>query len=968
MWQSLFDRDLSRRGRRRYFLIFTGLFLLFALWTFVPFLRNHRSLIRGNENFAEDGIKQHFTAMLYLGNWLRSIVRTLVTEHKLEFPLWDYHIGFGSDILTTLHYYGLGDPLKLLCAFVPIRYMEYYYSFLCLLYLYLAGITFSLYGMSRKFSKAGILLGSFCLMFSSFAIGYSILHPFLLYGIIFMPLLMIGADRILEGRSPRFFLFFVFYAGITNFYVLYWLAFGTAGYVTVRLFETGKAKRFGFYFVKFLFYGLCGVCMAALIFLPVIIAFLGAYRAQTRVETGLLYHFSYYRKLLMQLVSPGAYNGSTNAVSLTGTAFAAVMTLLGGKREKRPWRILFVVMTGMICLPAAASILNGFSYASGRWMWMYQLLCCLILTMQWEELLQMDRRQMAFALWGWTLYTAAMALCNLQVRKVSFWGSAFILAVILTSCCSRTRSTGKTGAVRVRLPAIALAGLTLLNVAVTARFQVRGSMMGEFVRQGKAISIAKSTEAEAVLLAKGEAGGDYLRTETYLPSLYNASELLKVPETCFYWSIANRSVTDYQIDLGINMATGGYSKYNGQDGREMLLALSNVGYYVTREEDLVPPPYGYRFLAQEEAALGKQYRVYQNEFAIPFGFTYRAALTEEEIEAMGLNPVQKQELMMEMAVAEGKTGAEETLSSVLSEGRRRLKNRTPSSGALPVNLSCGKYVTCREDGSFLAVKKNAELTLEVEGMQPGEEHALILKDVWIERMDDWELYQGNYTKKYNEDKYAQLPEERKEKILKLHRAYDRYNRHNNVFSIPVACGETKTSFRYETPRYIWYAGIHDFTVNLGIQENPDGRIVLTLPEKGIYRFGSVEIWHQPLGQLASQVEELKQAVLKDVSMKGNEIRGSILVDSPRLLYLAVSYDKGWRAFVDGKEVPVWQINKLGMGIAISEGSHEVVFRYRTRGLAAGAFLSLIGFIFFAAAQDPLTRTNHGSRFGRKMTQ
>ena len=93
-----------------------------------------------------DGVTQHFNALLYYRSWLREILRTVFVEHRLEIPLWDLKIGYGSDILTTLHYYAYGDPLNLLSVFVPKEaWMDEFYSFLILLRIYLAGLSFSFF-------------------------------------------------------------------------------------------------------------------------------------------------------------------------------------------------------------------------------------------------------------------------------------------------------------------------------------------------------------------------------------------------------------------------------------------------------------------------------------------------------------------------------------------------------------------------------------------------------------------------------------------------------------------------------------------------------------------------------------------------------------------------------------------------------------------------------------------------------
>lgn len=52
--------------------------------------------------------------------------------------MWDLNIGYGSDILTTLHYYVIGDPLTLLSVFFKSSQTEFLYEFLIFLRIYLA--------------------------------------------------------------------------------------------------------------------------------------------------------------------------------------------------------------------------------------------------------------------------------------------------------------------------------------------------------------------------------------------------------------------------------------------------------------------------------------------------------------------------------------------------------------------------------------------------------------------------------------------------------------------------------------------------------------------------------------------------------------------------------------------------------------------------------------------------------------
>ena len=117
--------------------IYSVVFLMAATATFLYFALNGKSFI-----WNEDGYAQHNLALTYYGTWLRDIIRNILFEHTFSIPLWDFSLGTGSDILTTLNYYVIGEPLNLLSVFVPARYTEYLYDFLIILRLYFAGLAF----------------------------------------------------------------------------------------------------------------------------------------------------------------------------------------------------------------------------------------------------------------------------------------------------------------------------------------------------------------------------------------------------------------------------------------------------------------------------------------------------------------------------------------------------------------------------------------------------------------------------------------------------------------------------------------------------------------------------------------------------------------------------------------------------------------------------------------------------------
>ena len=64
-----------------------------------------------------DGQSQHFVSFVYFGEYIREIIKNILIDHNFSIPTYDFSIGYGQDILGTLHYYIIGDPFSLLAVF-----------------------------------------------------------------------------------------------------------------------------------------------------------------------------------------------------------------------------------------------------------------------------------------------------------------------------------------------------------------------------------------------------------------------------------------------------------------------------------------------------------------------------------------------------------------------------------------------------------------------------------------------------------------------------------------------------------------------------------------------------------------------------------------------------------------------------------------------------------------------------------
>lgn len=77
-----------------------------------------------------------------------------------------------------------------------------------------------------------------------------------------------------------------------------------------------------------------------------------------------------------------------------------------------------------------------------------------------------------------------------------------------------------------------------------------------------------------------------------------------------------------------------------------------------------------------------------------------------------------------------------------------------------------------------------------------------------------------------------------------------------------------------------------------------------------------------------------------------ELRASL--PRPGLVVLGDAWAPGWSVSVDGKPARALQTDVVLRGVQVPAGEHEVVWSYRVPGLRAGALLSLLGLLGFAA--------------------
>lgn len=918
---------VKRKTKKNYLMIYTLCFLITAALVFSAFYRNGKTFV-----WDSDGVTQHFNALVYYRSWLREILRNLFVEHRLEIPLWDLQIGYGSDILTTLHYYAYGDPLNLLSVFVPkVEWMDEFYTLLILLRIYLAGLTFSFFCFQRKEHSSAILMGALLYAFSFWTIYAAVRHPYFMNPMIYFPLVLTGVDRIFEKKRPFLYIFSLAAAVLSNFYFGYMICLLVILYCIFRykaVFGTFELKTTAGWVGRFLGYSVIALMLSAVLLLPVAVCALSAGRMSADRWIPLLYPKSYYKNFVSAFLYGEA--GNWSEMGYTAYGLLGIFLLFLQKKKNTLLKAGFAVMTLFMLLPFAGYVMNGGSYAANRYAWAYGMLVAYIFVHTWPELRTLTERQKRVLI---LLCIGYGALC--LVMDEGRTKGVLSALILLTALILWLLTVGISWLQQKKLRLFR--SCTLFGMILSLVFQgffkyapSEGNYVGEFTENNGALL---NLTAYSPSTAAAETGDDsfwrYDQYGTEAWQYHNANLALRLNSVTYYWSLADSSIFQFQKEMYLNLQRN--FLYQNLDSRSFLDALTGVKYFVVAAGGEGYVPYGFsqntvtRWVgrdaetAQEYETEGKdtsglkavKTAVYGSQNNLPLGYTYDSWISREEYEALSVT--EKQQALLQGIVLE---------ESSLSKAAPVFEDQTQE---YTVQYSDGIE---QEEGGLLVRKAGASMTLTFGGV-PDSETYLIL-----EGLD----YEGiRPSDGYTEEEWADLTVYERNQIKQQDADWTQ----PDAATLSIH-GNGVKNISYLNHRHNFYAGIHDYLVNAGYSSEGMQTITVVFQQAGHYSFDNCSVVCQPVGNLTSYVEEREQDSLEHVEIGTNRISGKIALDQAKALCLTIPYSEGWTATVDGVETELKRANTMFMALELEAGNHEIVLTYRTPGLTAGWILTLGG--------------------------
>ncbi len=873
--------EVKRYGKKyylEYLLMYTVAFAIVTTGIFFFFIKNGRSLL-----WFSDGLSIYIPKAYYFMGEVKNFFTNLLHGH-LEFPMYDFSIGMGDT--PPIHF----EPLYWIFLLFGQEHIEAAFNTVFMVRFFLAGLSMSAFLLYFKNSRGGALLGSFAYIYTEFTLGSASRHSQFMVPMILLPLCLLALEEILRKRNWYIFTILIWIHIWCGYYFLYMDTIAMGTYFLVRFFMNPKGRSIKNFFVKgFTIAGtyLLGIMIGNITLLSSFASYLGSSRTMTqtagKVGAPLLYSNLIKRalQLFRSFMTIGRTSFSGLRLGFVPLLYLSIILLF---LYRRNWqRKVFVLLYSAFCfMPIIAYIFSGFDSLTYRWSYIYALVLAANLSFGLKDLVQLDTKRKiilsAFTLPYFAMYIKDFLTEKSSVRYMVLISAVTLFLAILSVWIANEKklSWKKKCIVLFAAQTIALWGLG------AQQFSDKMDDLGsEFVVAGKVLQ--KASESPLTVTAEIEDDSFYrVATNESRFSIRGTAQMYGYNSTVYDQNTASRSWNEFYQKLGLSQWT--LVRKRGFNGRSFLETLADVKYYVAKKGEERDVPYGYKYLTKTKKGK-KTYKIYENKYALPIGYTYAHTITPEQFDTY--TTAERAEVLMQAAVTD--TAVEDGFTPTLTSKKAEILDITCKNATIEgdtITLIPDNGEEARIDITFKPQEK-CELYLCMNGMH---RTGSSKNDVW-----------------YGTDSYE-----------------ERYVLH----------GENNS----------YYTGQLDYVFSLGYYDEAVSTCYFTTNTAMTLKCDEICIVAQPMDNLKQYTKELRSQALENVVVGNNTVTGDISLKEDNYLVFSIPYRRGWKAYVDGEETKLEYANILYMGFPLSAGEHTIELRYCTEGIAYSLIASAAGLL------------------------
>lgn len=853
-----------------------------------------------------DGLKQH---LIFMSDFINHFKENIFSG----LSLFRYDIGLGSDMINHYTYYSLFDPLMIVAYIIPLKHVEISYYILIILRLYLTGVAGILLARKLDIKKHSALLTVGILFVFNVAVLFSAFrHPMFVNGPMYFALIIYGYEKLKKGESSAVLTLSVFFGLISQFYIFIYVTFGFIVFELIDLlkdFNKNKIKDF----IKYNLHYLLGVLLGGFVLFTQAYATLSGARVGSKGFE--LYQALDYAAIILSNIIPAVGDHYTAGI---GNLFVFVICLyvLFNEKKKSTYSIFFIILLVLSFSAIFSYLINITSYVVNRWMFLIILPASIVVGKFIEESPKINEASLSKTLrilyvliiYGIFFVLAhALTMTNIDNTALILINIALVvIALILSFKVMKSNFIAKTFK-------------KILSSRNLYKYVIYNSLIVTLLVSG--IYCFTLTPKDALntyyedkdLYKDVLAGVEFFRVEqdTYIAGVKDFSNdgiYYGYRSTASYNSMTSGSILDLIKEYNVvnnNNSVG----YNGFNNRTRMLAINHVKYVIIRESDNITPPYGFSYKTSIDVIkydetkymhttggnalkdsqgnlVYEKVNIYVNDLFLNFGVVFNTYLTDEDTK--NKNSVEKELLLLNTIVLDKDTDKVSKYNEDLRQDKVNVTDFQTN------NLEVvGKGIVANKDGTIsfkIPVVENEEVYIEISG---------------IESVDYKKSFTTTYSTKDNQ--------------------------------------EVVQNYGYTSSMYIENK---NHLVNLGYYENEEDLEVTISFNEGIYEFESIGYYLVSSSNIEEEINLLNANGLKDVEFNASSIKGKIDTEVNGYMYLSIPFSKGFRAFIDGKEVEVLKANTGYMAVYVDTDDVELIIKYSTTGLESGLAISALALIIF----------------------
>ena len=631
-----------------FFIPFLGMILAMTVKSFKCSTYSHFSMLYG------DMYHQYYPFF--------TVFRRTLRNSKSLFYTWD--IGMGMDYLGIISYY-LASPLNLLGALVPDQWVLHFFCMLAPVKLGFAGMFYAvmLKNLYERNDLSISVFGSFYAL-CAWALGYH-WNVMWLDTFAVLPLVVLGAVRLLQDRKFILYTVALFFAIFTNYYIgLFVCIFIFLLFLCFQVCCWGGMHKFWSSLLRMAFYSALAIGMTAMLELPAISSlggsqsFVNTYAADLAANSptdgsisGILHGMKLITGNLGGGLEPTFIEGLPNLYCGVGTVFLAVLYMTSEKipfKEKICGLCLLTFFCLSFLIPPLNYIWHGLHFPNmipNRFSFLYSFV---LLWMAYKAWLLRETFGFGKVILS-AILTIALLSCSdkifspftldmgsliLDIPMFYLYNSLFLFGYVLVVLWPKIPKNPASGQKRepgffktVKKKSIETVFLTICIVELLAALSIfayyfNGNSIQDYPYGGQdSVSVLQH-------MKDLEPPDTFFRSEVTYPQTLNDGSLNDYHGISAFTSAANVNVTNYIAALGYE-AKDGMNRYIFKEGSPVSNLFLGIKYMIERQGENQRNP------MFEEVYHSGNVHLLKNNAYLPLGFLTETGLLDLDFSKEG---------------------------------------------------------------------------------------------------------------------------------------------------------------------------------------------------------------------------------------------------------------------------------------------------------------------------------------------